>query len=771
MHIKRPMCLVCLVVTTFLLLYMAIKPPDFTELAIYDQSEQTVTGTVQKYVIKEDGAAVLYLTDLSFSDNNSEGATYPGQGLVVYTAGEISEIQTTIRIGSRWKAKGTFALFDVPENEGGFDSRLYYGIRGYGGMLYRAKLIAHSASYSLLKDSLQHLRRKIEKVYFTSMSEEDAGILSAMILGNRSLLDSEIKTLYSDAGIAHILSLSGLHIATLGIGLMKVLKRLVGLFIRRIGGMPAVQWTQLISATVITVLLVLYYMMTGGSVSCLRAIVMFEMAAVAALRNRTYDLLSSAAFSSMVVLMIHPLYVLDAGFQLSFGAVVSIGILAPAVENIIGRFGQFKILQGLNVGISITLGMLPINAFHFYQIPIMGLILNLVVIPLMSLVLYLGIGMGIFGILFDHLSGAQYAISKMAKITSGIFTVYRWLAEKAVALPAGVWVIGKPKGIQVILYYVLLIIGLFLSSRIDIDQMSRPLKGLQMQSGRLLKCLILSMFTIIACVILRKWTNQSLQIRNLSVGQGDCCVVSVGNRSVSVIDCGSSSRDSVGRYILIPCLKFNGVDSIDTVLISHFDSDHVNGITDLLSDPVYAHRIGRIVISSVAPVIDHGQDLYGEIIHLAKEHSIPVYTMEASEYMKREGYTISCLSPSTSFTYQDTNEASLVFLIDGERYGFRGLFTGDLGVSSEEQILAYMNQTGKFGCNYLKVGHHGSSGSSSEAFLKIMMEPGKDSIAAISVGENNHYGHPAMETLSRLKELNLTVFRTDLNGEIILEYP
>lgn len=837
---RRPMC----VYATLFLLCLAVLLPFFSDIpADYDRLPQIedrtavcVCGTITN-MTEKNGNLVVTLSDVKFEPNELLGTglgvqnpTGPGVqncGLLLYFP--LQQPESYLKMSRIIRVAGIYHKFQTAENTGQFDTRKHYTLKGVDGYLLEPRLLGVASPYDRVKQALYQVKRQIMDIYAAFLSEEDAGVLTALITGDKGELDPEIRELYQNAGIAHILSLSGLHVAIFGLGLLNILKTAIRKFFASCkicmdlgrGG----QLSTLISAIIAVVILVLWCIMTGFAVSTIRALIMFVMGVIADLCNRTYDLLSAAAAASVLTVIISPLYLYDAGFQLSFGAVVSIGILQPLLINLTGKYGKNRIVQGLLLSLSIQLGTIPVVAIHFHQVALGGFFLNLIVVPLMTVVVLGGVVLAVLGCMLSLPCGAVLVIlcKISALITHVILFIYDKCAVFATSLPRGIWVIGHPNAPKVAFYYGLLIVFIIVAGYlgkekarkgagggmiIQSDQSGRHKIGLQrffrdhFQFFR--NMLICGVYIIISAVIIDTSPGNELMICNLSVGQGDCSAI-FGYTHVIIIDCGSSSENEVGKYRLVPRLKAAGAGSVHTIFVTHFDADHVNGLIDLLSDPVYGKRVGRIVLSCMAPVFDGDTDNYKTLVMLAKENGIPIFLMRAGESLEIGELQFLCVSPDMSpvqedmgaktvagraaETYSDTNEASLVLRMQDKKSGFRALFTGDIGEEAENRILAEWGREDLV-CDYLKVAHHGSRGSSMDAFLQAVFrrtgtdenaaqrtdmdvtgvgDPAAGPVAVISVAKNSRYGHPHKEALDRLNAVwGLRLYRTDQNGEVIL---
>lgn len=772
---------------------------------IEDGDNVSFCGTVSDKTISTE-RTVLFLEDVSFVEDSSTSPFskinlpkyYMKQyGLIAYfndmdSAGKIP-------IGSTVKCKGKLFRFDQAENYGQFNSREYYYIRGYNARVINCSLLSYAPSHGLAA-SLFDVKNKVKEVYEACLNEIDAGIICAIMLGDKTELDNEVKDLYQISGIAHILSLSGLHIATLGLALLKILTELIQTIFSRTklcndmdtGGIK----TKSIAGIIASCLMILYCIMTGMNISTIRALIMFMLGVIASLFGRSYDLLSAAAISSVIAALINPLYIFDAGFQLSFMAVVSIGVLNPLLIQLAGKISKNKITQGILLSLSIQIGTLPIVAYHYYQFSIMSILLNLIVVPLMSLVLICGVVMAVFGLLCGDKFILLFIAKFAGKITHIILMVFDKICKFSSRLKWNLVITGRPNMTQIIAYYFIVLIGIFISARVvgsevdnneeykyykRIDRLSRRFIGHKDKIIHISKRLILCVFPLMAYVILMIGHQDDYMIHNLSVGQGDCAVIRNKTHAI-IIDCGSSDKDQVGCYRLIPFLKANRVINIDSVFVSHFDSDHVNGLIELLEDDFYKSRIDKIFITKAALIIDAQTDNFKNLINDSITCDIPIYAISADDSIMIGDSLIRCLSPrcslkeeksdlNNSYGYADTNSASMVLDITDNISGYRMCFTGDVDFAAEEQIV----RKPVIGFDYLKVAHHGSYSSTSDNFLNwafhidshdIRYE--KKPICVISVGKNNKYGHPHRDTLERLDTAGTRTYRTDLNGECII---
>ncbi len=814
MPVRRPVCLICFV---FLFIILAVTggrgPAPSWNMDAADGITLTVLGTVDEREEKN-GTLQIYLSDISVKTDQ----TYIPKkikGLVV----RINDPDTAsgrIKIGARIEARGVFSPFERPRCEGTFDARQYYLIRGYEGSLIRARLLGTSRTYDYVREALRFVRDKAFMIFSENMSEKDAGLVAAMTLGDKTGLEADIKELYQRVGISHILALSGLHIASVGLALLGFLRK---------AGIP-----DKISSVISFGFIASYAVMTGFGTSTKRAMIMFGLFVLAGLLGRTYDLMSAASLSAVIILAFDPYYVYDTGFILSFGAVCGIACVFPmldALPGIIvkyatGRKGTYgyeslfgrsdptgpgmirvwirKIYQAMCISLSVTITTFPVMADSFMQIPVWSVVINLVVIPLMGLVLFTGFAAIVIGFIGIDPGPVLWVTHIILSFFEGAGNIF----EK---IPGNPVIIGRPSEWQVITYAIIVIsavvawnihisgINLITQLRKNVDHVGRYSASnydsyskksdykisyaIELTSDRFKKilrdfrisCITLVML-IAAIVIITLHPHQDLEIRNIDVGQGDCSLITGESLPVIMIDSGSSDIKQVAKSRVLPVLKANRISRIDYCFLTHMDSDHVNGILEILEDEGCGVSVGTIIVSPGAVpggFSGDGDDNWLRLAEDTKKRSIDIRIMKAGDVLSLSGsgknkLMLSCLSPIVSSgrsgeSGNDANDSSLVLLL--EYKGFSGYFTGDISENVEKDILADVKK-----CSYLKVAHHGSRYSSCDDFLK----KARPEMSVISAGVDNSYGHPHGETIERLKRCGTHIYCTNDSGEVITTY-
>lgn len=714
-----------------------------------------------------------YLTDchIRLSDQ-----TLPCNDVLAYVSGDESSI------GQILVLQGTITLFDAPANEGGFDARGFYRSQKIDFGLWVTRVCSVNGKPDVLQNLLQLVRKELRAVIDASV--EDGGVLSAMLLGDRSALDAEIKSLYQSAGIAHILAISGLHMSLLGLGLYRLLKKRIGL------GYPA--------STLWTVLFLLAYtVMTGSVTSTLRAVLMLFVFLLAELLGRGYDLLSGLGLALMVLLWTNPFLIGYTGFQFSMAAVIGIGVggrvltgfwrycmeggtslpdheeedeneglelqkgKEPWIRVVIRGCGRLlrkewsRQKEGLWTSFAIQLFTLPLVACNYYELPVYAMVLNIFVLAGAGSLLLMAAAGAVLGLFFP-------VLGKILLTPCGlILGFYRRLCEIFLSLPGAGYICGKPSGWRIVLYYVLLAgVLYFLWCRVrrkrlylenekdQTDTSCRKWRGVFVESIRKqLKLVILLSMLFLVLLFPQK---KGFEIDVLDVGQGDGIYLCTSDGVSMFIDGGSSSEKKVGEYRILPFLKCRGVKEISYWFVSHTDEDHISGLAEVLKS---GYPIRHLVFAKA--VQDKGKTK--KLATLAGTCGTEVVYLEAGDRLSANQAEIKCLYPSAGQEGENVNDLCLTLQFTDQET--TALFAGDLS-SEVEEVLVESGSLQKV--DLYKANHHGSNYSNSESFLKVI-DP---DITIASAGENNRYGHPGSRALERIKASGSRFFCTIECGQV-----
>lgn len=806
--IKRPVCIAALFLLAVLVMGKYLGQGGGPARDTSSPGEEIISkrvlaaGTVQSREPTASGER-LYLNHFIISFKNSKQQSFTNSDfeklknlygdsgawqMIVYLE-DTDKNEMSLQVGSRVLLEGELKVPDSAGNPGQFDAWSYYLPRKVLYLLQDTRVEKKLEEGRNFTGFLAGIRERLQSSYEQVLGQTQAGVISAITLGDRSGLPQEIKEIYQEGGIAHVLAISSLHITLLGRGLYRLLRKLRLSFFS----------SGLLSAA----LILSFCMMTGMSVSAQRACLMYGLWLGSQIFGRTNDGLTSLSAAALAVLLLSPEYLWDGSFLLSFGCVLSLQFLSPVLERLLPIPG--KLGASLRSSAAVTLGTLPVVMYSFYQITPYAVLVNLLVIPCMSLVMVSGLAGSVLGCVWVPLGTIA------ASPCHYLLELFEALCRFERKLPGAVVITGRPGMGQMILYYLFLFLlwlsvrrgfpGVFLFWREGGGQ-SRALENRRREGGRTKapengareteekkraragqkragerKNGVMSagarvwggLFLTAGLATLLWRPLPRLQITCLDVGQGDSILVRSGSFSC-LIDGGSSSVKGVWQYRIEGALKYYGVSRLNAVFLSHGDSDHVNGVEEMLNsyetDFLGERAVGITVDQIILPDTGYEDEHLDDIAGLATERHIPVGRMGEGDRIVSGNLSLTCLHPGTDILTGDSNQDSMVLLL--ECLGVKGLFTGDLEGEGEERLLEKIRQESRPGsCEglaFLKVGHHGSKNGTSRALLDCL----SPRIGLISCGKNNRYGHPAQEVLERLEEGNVQVYRTDVEGAVTL---
>lgn len=696
------------------------------------------------------------------ADGQEEWKEYELDRLLVYLPPE--EIgKEELLPGMKLLCMGELEIFEPARNAGEFDYRLYYRSRHICCRMSAKKAEITDRSADPLKAAAYSFRERAREALKQFCTEKDAGLLSAVLLGDKTQMDEEINDLYQKNGIAHLLAVSGLHVSLIGMGLYRLLRRL-GL---------GFGWAGVWSGG----LLFLYGTMTGFGPSVFRACLMLACSFAASYLGRTYDLLSAMSLAAICLSLENPFVIFTGAFQFSFGAVFAIGWAGKELSDGLECKKEWENALAVSLAIQLVTG--PIVLYHFFEYPLYGIFLNFLVIPLMTYVVGAGIAgllMGLAGISLlaaaagtGSLSGAAAAghLLELGAVGSMgtchyIFAWYEMLCRLTKRLPGSSLILGRPESWKLAVYYgVLAAFLLFLGNRVRkrAETGERTKAGEMMAAdreeaakGRLMDRIKIWGFlsSLIAFLLYRSVSG--LRIDFIDVGQGDGILLET-KKQVVLVDGGSTQLKKLGEQRLEPLLKSRGIRKIDMAFVSHGDQDHISGLMWLLEEDT-GIEIGRLFL----PLPGKGEEIYEKLESAAARKGVKADYICAGDLIQSGKLSLSCLYPYRDTLSSDRNGHSEVLLAE---YGdFSMLLMGDLGTEGEAEIAEVWDE--KKQVQILKAGHHGSSTSSSELFLDTV----RPQIAVLSYGKDNSYGHPHPEVIERLEERGIASWATEEQGMI-----
>ncbi len=670
-----------------------------------------------------------YTTSIdSIIDGSEYRALYCGR-LIVYIENEKS---LSVATGNKIRVVGEISKISGATNPGQFDYSLYYKAKSKSHICFADSIEIIDNKRSIIKEALRQLRLRAAFAIDNIYEEGDSGFLKAALLGDKSGLSDDDYALYKDNGIAHLLAISGLHVGIVGLGLYNMLRKKLHI--------------SFLSAGLIAgIALIMYGVMTGLSVSISRAVAMLLLYFAAEYIGRSSDMCNTVGLVAAFVLFISPYELTQCGFLLSFLAVLAIG--GPA-QNIIKKYNiKNNFISSIIISISVQLVTLPVIAYYFYSVPLYATILNLIVIPLMSLVVY----SGILVIFISYISVAlAYVFGGTAHY---IIWIYRLLCDFFGKLPHSNIILGRPSFMQLASYIIFLVNSYILLVGRFGNMGEYEQKGRLFYVVKKYKPFVAVVFIILGLCTLAPIHDDNTKTCYLDVGQGDGIYLREAGVNI-LIDGGSSSNKKIGRDVLEPFLKSSAAASIDYAFVTHADLDHTNGIEYILENAAYI-KIKKLVLPYQA-IEDEG---YDNIKNLAAKRNTDIVYMKAGDVIKLKKGSISCLSPRLNDKPEDMNDQSLVLLYRRDNYS--AVFMGDASITCEENILDNYSDSIK-NITVLKAGHHGSKTASSENYIKTT----NPSIAILSYGSGNRYGHPHKEVLDVLNDYGVSTKETASLGAI-----
>ncbi len=652
--------------------------------------------------------------------------------------------------GRRVRLTGTVLKPDGRRNPFGFDYRLYLKGRGVLSVLSpnpfrfeKGEVVNIPLNLvSVLKGGfLERARELLDKRSF--------GLVSGLMFGEKGFMDWDEAESFRHNGIAHVLAVSGLHVGLLYAVIMKLL-----------GGRRDLK-----AGLVTLAALFFYAALADFSISVMRAGLMISLNILAFRLRRRYDMVSAASLTALVFLSTDPYQLFDSGFQLSFTAAYSLGVVLPWISSRVVEISDERksdlIYYAGNLAgpcLAVQLGMLPLTLFHFLCFSPLSFFVNPAAIALAALILPSGLAMlaffmaerafeGLnlgFAALFGKLlcAGASGPARSFASVLGGLSDISERAGE---ALFGGFDAPAPP--INLICLYYALFFWFFSETRYVLRR--------RRKNGAL--CLVLAVLCSFSCLLPKAigvsesvipWSYGRALVSFLDVGQGDCVHLNSGSFDLLVDGGGSLSYDIADR-ILVPTLLKQGIRSVDLCIVTHLDSDHSLGLAQLSK----RMKVGCFAFSAVYEGDPALEDFRSDR---------KIFLSAGDELVLTEDLSLKVLSPALgSARSGDDNENCLVLM--AENRGIKLLLAADAGFEQEDALLAAF-KNGELEADALKAGHHGSASSTGEAFLGAV----SPSFCAISCGRNNSYGHPSQRVIDLLEKSSIIYGRTDADGALVL---
>ncbi|HXZ88132.1 MAG TPA: DNA internalization-related competence protein ComEC/Rec2, partial [Candidatus Binataceae bacterium] len=658
-------------------------------------------------------------------------------------------------------------------NPGQFDYRAWLLRQGIAATMFvgppKAKLppaisvIAHRDP--LPAAMIEKIRKHIGAFIDTNLHYPENAEMRALIIGDRGSVDESLRQSFALTGMAHLLVISGLHLGFVAAVAFFAVRLAMGLF----PALMARGYANPIAATGAATAAIAYASIAGHHVSTIRALVMVLSYAVSIMIGRARELVASLALAALVICFALPGSTADIGFQLSFASVLVIVLGMRRFDSWWRRrhtspFGLRMELTRANViaewiagyvAVSFwaLLGTAPLTALHFNQFSIVGLVANAVVVPIM------GFGAVIFGLGAAAMNFVWAPPARaLLSVAGGLAHTGTYLARWFALWPFAWSRIFTPTIIEVAIAYGFVL--LWLQSPLDragvriMGETQAIASATRRRAGRRIVVAILAAALVVdaAWWIYQRNFNPDLRVTFLSVGEGDAAVVRFPGSRVMLIDGGGSFFGAFdpGERIVAPYLWANKIMHVDYLVVSHPDRDHFAGFIFV------AHNFTPSEFWTGGT--SSPDKTYAALIDAVRAAGSRERRCDASSPPMVIGdVAVRCLGPQPGVFQAKDNNASMVMALSYGRTTL--LFPGDLEAKGEHELIA---ARAHLAATILKVPHHGSRTSSSDAFVEAV----HPAAAVISLGYLNRFHFPAPEVLSRYAEHHVRALRTDETGAV-----
>ncbi|HHW45217.1 MAG TPA: DNA internalization-related competence protein ComEC/Rec2 [Desulfotomaculum sp.] len=673
--------------------------------------------------------------------------------------------------GDRLRLHGLLTQPEGAGNPGQFDYRAYLARRGVGAVLMiREPTAVHKTGVggNPVIRTVLGLKERLLAVSQSTLPAGKAALVNGIVFGTQGQIDRETWRLYSETGVVHVLSVSGLHVGLVLGGVLAIL---------RIIRIPAA-----LTAPAASGVLVLYAVMCGLGPAVTRSTLMAMLLLWAHHLGRSRDWPTTLAAAALAILMFKPLSLYDIGFQLSFAATWGILHLGPVLDGRLKKMlAGWPWLRGaLWVTLSAQLATLPLVAWYYNLLSPVSLLTNLAAVPLTGFILALGTAAAAGGLLFPALAAS------INGSTSLLLDLFMALVSFFRNLPGAVIYVPTPPAPLVVLWYLLLLGWIALSS----PELRSGIAGLLSRHRRAVLAGLAGGGLVLALFLFKMPAGNQLVVHFIDVGQGDSILIQTPGGKNMLVDAGGwpgefTSGEGAGEKVVVPYLRRQGVRSLDALVITHPHEDHAGGIQAVTGtfpvkmvlipplgntgeeekkSPEQANTIPEEgdLSGAYRPPADKLSPAYSLLLAQMAGRGIPVRITGMGDRLHLDpALVIDVLGPPRPLltgTRSDFNNASVVLRI---RYGTEVfLLTGDMELEAQQALL---DSTADLNCTVLKMPHHGS-----RYLLPSFLEKAQPDVAVVSVGRHNNFGQPAPETLDRLSRMPVKVYRTDLDGAVII---
>lgn len=628
---------------------------------------------------------------------------------------KMSQDIPSIKYGDSLYIEGEFKQPEEARNYKGYNYKQYLKTKKIIGTveLEKAKILKSSNG-----SFIHNIQKYIKDTINGTLTDEEGNLLLAILLGDKDKLSEDIQESFKTSNLSHMLAVSGAHVSYIILGLTYVLQNSI------IGKK---------NEKIVCIIFLLFFMaITNFTPSVTRACIMAVLTLFSGIIYRKSDVYTNISVAALITLIFNPYNLLDLGFQLSYGGTIGIIIFIKRIQE---KKSNSKVINYIKqmalVSIYANIIIIPIMMYHFNTVSFTFIISNIMASPILGIIV-------ITGFLFIIASITVKPLTRLIAIfIKPILSILIKISQICSKLPFSNILVVTPYMFNVISYYAIILYCI---------------KSKKNNKCKIIICLLIVLILINFIIYI---FPQKLRIFFIDVGQGDSTLIITPDKKTVLIDGGGSDSFDVGEKVLLPYLLDRRILKIDYVLISHFDTDHCGGILTIMEKV----KVKNIIISEQA---EHSEN-YERFKKLMIHKKIRLIEVKKGDKIKIGRYSeFKILFPTSRLLSENPlNNNSIVAQFNYNN--FKMLFTGDIEKLAEQQILKA--EKAEIRADILKVAHHGSKTSSIPEFIKAV----KPKIALIGVGKNNTFGHPNQQTIKNLENIKCRIYRTDLQGEIIIK--
>lgn len=628
---------------------------------------------------------------------------------------KMSQDIPSIKYGDSLYIEGEFKQPEEARNYKGYNYKQYLKTKKIIGTVELEKVkILKSSNGSFIHNIQKYIRDTING----TLTDEEGNLLLAILLGDKDKLSEDIQESFKTSNLSHMLAVSGAHVSYIILGLTYVLQNSI------IGKK---------NGKIVCIIFLLAFMaITNFTPSVTRACIMAILTLLSSIIYRKSDVYTNISVAALITLIFNPYSLLDLGFQLSYGGTIGIIIFIKRIQE---KKSNSKVINYIKqmalVSIYANIIIIPIMMYHFNTVSFTFIISNIMASPILGIIV-------ITGFLFIIASITVKPLTRLIAIfIKPILSILIKISQICSKLPFSNILVVTPYMFNVISYYAIILYCI---------------KSKKNNKCKIIICLLIVLILINFIIYI---FPQKLRIFFIDVGQGDSTLIITPDKKTVLIDGGGSDSFDVGEKVLLPYLLDRRILKIDYVLISHFDTDHCGGILTIMEKV----KVKNIIISEQA---EHSEN-YERFKKLMIHKKIRLIEVKKGDKIKIGRYSeFKILFPTSRLLSENPlNNNSIVAQFNYNN--FKMLFTGDIEKLAEQQILK--TEKAEIRADILKVAHHGSKTSSIPEFIKAV----RPKIALIGVGKNNTFGHPNQQTIKNLENIKCRIYRTDLQGEIIIK--